>query len=172
MKFKICTAILALGMAQCTSLNQIQCQHSNWHSFGMTDGNSGKSSSTLNTYIEDCSEFGLAVNSEEWTTGYLVGLENYCLPENGYKQGLEGSNYNGVCSNNKFVKRYNEGYKQFEIKSKIVAIQSRLKNIEYELTKVDNEDKRSLKNERDDLETELMLLRIQTANIFSIQFHL
>ncbi|RTR27207.1 DUF2799 domain-containing protein [Shewanella atlantica] len=181
MKLKIFTALAALSLTQCTSLNLEQCKHSDWYSLGMTDGNSGSASSTLNGYIEDCSEFGLRVNSEQWIAGYRAGLENYCQPENGYKLGLQGSYYNGVCSNNEFLKRYNEGHRQFEIKNKISKIQSRLKDIERELTEVNKkinakqdvasnkEDKKSLKNERHDLEKELMLLRIGAADILPIQ---
>jgi len=181
MKFKILAAITALSLTQCTSLNLEQCKHSDWYTLGMTDGNSGAASSTLNEYIEDCSEFGLSVNTELWTAGYRAGLKNYCQPENGYNQGLQGAYYNGVCSNNEFVKRYNEGHRQFEIKNEIAKIQSRLRDIDRELTQANKkindkqdvssnkENKKSLKNERHDLEKELMLLRIGAADILPIQ---
>ncbi|MPY25043.1 DUF2799 domain-containing protein [Shewanella psychropiezotolerans] len=182
MKFKILAVITALSLTQCTSMNMEQCQLADWYSIGMSDGNNGAVSYTVNDYIKDCNEFGLAVNSEKWTAGYQAGLKNYCQTENGYKLGLQGAYYNGVCSNNEFLKRYNEGHRKYEIKQRISSIESRLKGINHEITSLNKkinagqevannkEDKKSLKREENKLEKELMLLRIGAADILPIQF--
>ncbi len=183
MKFKILAVITALSLTQCSSMDMEQCQLADWYSIGMSDGNNGVVSYTVNDYIKDCNEFGLAVNSKQWTSGYQAGLKNYCQSENGYKLGLQGAYYNGVCSNNEFLKRYNEGHRKYEIKQRISSIESRLDNINREITSLNKkinagqevanskEDKKSLKREEDKLETELMLLRIGAADILPVQFN-
>lgn len=94
-------------LTQCSSLDLNQCQNSDWFSLGLQDGNNGAHASRINDYAEDCAEFGIRVNHSDWREGYLKGLQNYCQPENGYRVGLAGEGYAGVCSSNAFVEQYN-----------------------------------------------------------------
>ena len=183
MKYKTVTALAALSLTQCTSLDIEECMHADWYSFGLNDGNSGTTPYTLNNYIQDCSEFGLGVDSTQWRAGYQIGLKNYCQPENGYMLGLEGAYYNGVCGSNDFLKRYNEGHRKYEIRQRISTVKTRLNTIENEIAQAtsaisssidvpnNKERKNSLKRERKQLEQELLLLRIGAPDAFSIQFN-
>ncbi|MBC8798109.1 DUF2799 domain-containing protein [Shewanella algae] len=173
MKYQnILLALSALMLTQCSSLDLNQCQNSDWFSLGLQDGNNGAHASRINDYAEDCAEFGIRVNHSDWREGYLKGLQNYCQPENGYRVGLAGEGYAGVCSSNAFVEQYNAGYRQYQLNKRADEIHNRLRQIDYEIRDLDQklvsmtdkastlEKKKQLLNEKDNLVNELRYLHV------------
>lgn len=135
---QLALALSALSLTQCTSLSLEECRSSDWYSLGLADGNRGATASQLNQYQKDCHEFNLKVDAAQWQQGYQQGLINYCLPENGYRVGLAGEHYYGVCSNNQFVERYNQGYEQYLVNQRLAEIAERLYAIDSEIGSIDN----------------------------------
>lgn len=167
----IILALAALSLTQCSSLSIEECANSNWFALGLADGNRGASADRLNQYQQDCGEFNLSVDANQWKQGYQQGLTHYCLPENGYRVGLAGESYYGVCDNNLFVERYNQGNEQYRINKRLNDINERLYTINNEISHIDGllnnltdkadlqKQKRSLINERNHLLDERARLR-------------
>lgn len=129
-------ALCALSLTHCTSLSLEECSSSDWYTLGLADGNRGATATRLNQYQKDCNEFNLKVDASQWQQGYQQGLINYCLPENGYRVGLEGESYYGVCSNNQFVERYNQGRQQYLVNKRLAEIADRLHAIDSEISSI------------------------------------
>ncbi|MCL1090702.1 DUF2799 domain-containing protein [Shewanella profunda] len=134
----LASALGALCLTQCTSLSLEECSSSDWYTLGLADGNRGATAARLNQYQKDCHEFNLKVDSSQWQQGYQQGLINYCLPENGYRVGLEGESYYGVCSDNQFVERYNQGHQQYLVNKRLAEIADRLNAIDSEISSINN----------------------------------
>ncbi|MGI2853080.1 DUF2799 domain-containing protein [Shewanella algae] len=165
-------ALSALILTQCSSLDLNQCQNSDWFALGLQDGNNGAHASRINDYAEDCAEFGIRVDHGGWREGYLQGLQNYCQPENGYRVGLAGEGYAGVCSSNAFIEQYNAGYHQYQLNKRADEIRNRLRQIDYQIRDLDQklvsmtdkastlEKKKQLLNEKNQLVNELRYLQV------------
>ncbi|SIR42285.1 Protein of unknown function [Shewanella morhuae] len=152
----ILLAFSVLCMTQCSSLSIEECANNDWFSLGLADGNRGANAGQLNQYQKDCSEFNLSVDTAQWKQGYLQGLTNYCQPENGYRIGLAGQSYYGVCSSNEFVERYNQGHQQYQINERMADIVERLNAIDREISSIDGKlnnltDKASLLKQKNNL---------------------
>lgn len=131
-------ALTALSLTQCTSLSLEECRDNDWYATGLADGNRGVTATQLNQYQQDCREFNLRVDAAQWQQGYQQGLISYCLPENGYRVGLAGESYYGVCSNNQFVERYNQGHEQYLVNKRLAEIADRLNAIDSEISSINN----------------------------------
>ena len=131
-------ALTALSLTQCTSLSLEECRNSDWYALGLAAGNRGATSNQVNQYQQDCYEFNLKVDSSQWQQGYQQGLISYCLPENGYRVGLAGENYYGVCSNNQFVERYNQGHEHYLVNKRLAEIADRLNAIDSGISSINS----------------------------------
>ncbi|MCS6209812.1 DUF2799 domain-containing protein [Shewanella baltica] len=164
-------ALSVLSLTQCSSLSIEECANSDWFALGLADGNRGTSAGQLNQYQKDCREFNLSVDTAQWKQGYQQGLASYCLPENGYRVGLAGESYYGVCSNNAFVERFNQGHQQYLTNKRLSEIADRLNAIDREISSLDGKinnltdkadllkQKNSLLNEKNQLLDERSRLR-------------
>ncbi|MGL4711564.1 MAG: DUF2799 domain-containing protein [Shewanella sp.] len=174
-------ALSVLSLTQCSSLSIEECANSDWFALGLADGHQGAKPGLLNQYQKDCREFNLNVDSAQWKQGYQQGLASYCLPENGYRIGLAGERYYGVCRNNAFVERYNQGYQQYLIHKRLVEIADHLNAIDRELSNLDDKlnnltdkadllrQKNSLLNDKNQLLDERSRLR-RSDTRFELRF--
>lgn len=164
-------ALSLLSLTQCNSLSQQECTSSDWYHLGVNDGNRGASTQRVNQYQQACSDYQLKVDVAQWQQGYQQGLLRYCLPENGYRVGLAGERYYGVCDDALFVERYNQGKQQYDIKQRLDEINERIYSIDNAVSRIDSKlaqlddkadllrQKRSLLNEKNHLLDEKSRLR-------------
>lgn len=118
-----------------------ECQHADWQAIGYRDGQSGFSSERLTTYVQECNDAGFNVDRAAWQHGQTLGLSLYCSPDNGYRVGLRGETYNGVCPNTQFVKQYNLGYQAYQVKTRLSEIETELQRIDWQLDTIDSKEK-------------------------------
>lgn len=156
-------AFSLFGLTQCSSLSQQECASSDWYHLGVNDGNHGASAQRVSQYLQACSDYNLKVDVAQWQQGYQQGLLRYCLPENGYRVGLAGERYYGVCDDALFVERYHQGKQQYEVKQRLEEINDRIYRIDSNISHIDNKlaqlddkadllrQKRSLLNEKNHL---------------------
>ncbi len=78
-------------------MSQEQCQNTNWHLFGQTEGLNGQPMQNLQQKIEDCAKFGITVDQTAYSQGWTIGNKQYCSYENGYRWGLAGQEIPAVC---------------------------------------------------------------------------
>ncbi|WP_053062333.1 DUF2799 domain-containing protein [Photobacterium aquae] len=110
-------SLAILGLAACTGQNYDTelAQENQWEQLGLKDGETGrlirseKDLARLHTLNENA--------VAEYNVGYKMGIEQYCLPFNTYKQGKKGTQYTGQCLNTSHerlaVQGWETGYKEY-----------------------------------------------------------
>lgn len=162
-------------LSGCTSMSPEECQVANWQTIGYNDGKAGFDQSPLNDYIKDCGDAGFAVNKEAWQHGQQLGNKVYCAPENGYRVGVAGETYRGVCANEQFVKQYTLGYEVYERKQRLKEIKTELDDIDRQLKNSDNLDsdtRKYLQEKRKQLANERATLLSKPSNTYQFSFQL
>lgn len=80
--------LLALG--SCATLNEDQCNVTDWQQLGFSDGSNGRAQTHVARHQEACTKFGVAVDVAAWQTGWNQGIASYCTFENGESIGSSG----------------------------------------------------------------------------------
>ncbi|MCL1036189.1 DUF2799 domain-containing protein [Shewanella submarina] len=84
-------------LSGCASMDQSECNHADWLSQGLTDGQSGQPENTYSLYADDCAEFGVSVSVPEYKKGWQQGIAQYCTRDNGWSVGISGGYYQNAC---------------------------------------------------------------------------
>jgi len=133
-----CLFILAIALTGCaTHMSPLECKNADWYTLGFEDGRKGEPATRIAEYQSNCSAHGVTPDAVPYERGRVEGLDIYCQPENGYKVGLSGENYQGVCPATlapAFTQRYNVGLKTYRINTQINARYSDIRSYEYELS--------------------------------------
>ncbi|HED17718.1 MAG TPA: DUF2799 domain-containing protein, partial [Gammaproteobacteria bacterium] len=91
-------SFVTLYLSACATLNKDECKIANWRVIGYEDGANGYLASRIGEHRAACAEYGVRPDLDAYSDGRAEGLQQYCIPANGYRLGLSGSTYNGVCS--------------------------------------------------------------------------
>lgn len=89
--------IAFLATASGCSVSEKTCLKNDWQTLGYKHGKEGQSADSLNRYVKDCAEYGVAPDASTYSAGYKVGIANYCTAENGFNEGRYGYTYSGAC---------------------------------------------------------------------------
>ena len=107
-----------LFISGCASISQEECKAGNWESLGDRDANV-KHYNSLNSYIEECSKYGITPDKTQYDLGFSKGLEQLCTFQNGYLIGNNGETLPTLCPKelqDKFVQGYIEGQRNHDNK--------------------------------------------------------
>lgn len=106
-------AFALLFLSSCATLKKSDCVEGNWSGIGFNDATAGlKSSSQFRAHAKACSKHKITPNVADYSSGYQKGLAQFCTTTNGYKRGIDKSEYYGVCPlaiQNNFLKGYLSG---------------------------------------------------------------
>ncbi|MFV8784319.1 DUF2799 domain-containing protein [Microbulbifer sp. SA54] len=175
-KFVGAAALLAgIGLGSgCAVISEEQCQAGLWYERGIEDGARGRSQATVYKIAQKCHEYGVRTDTEAWMRGHEEGVEQYCTPENGFVQGRNGHNYEGVCTGptaDLFLANYEQGLAVYQAEQQYAALERRYYEVEREYHRVTAEleeaeskdaaralriQRRSLRREMRQLEGEMM----------------
>ncbi len=111
----VCVALLSA----CSSLSEEECRVGDWYGIGFGDGTAGRSLDELQEHREACAEYRIAPDIDAYISGRNRGLSQYCLPGSGYRQGVAGHDYEGVCTGPgelAFIEAYNAGLRVHALK--------------------------------------------------------
>ena len=89
-------AIAAL-LGGCASLSEEECRNADWGRLGHQDGAAGYPESRLAEHAEACAKIGIRPMGDIWRAGWDRGVLLYCVPSVGWREGLSGHGYSGVC---------------------------------------------------------------------------
>jgi len=85
-------------LSACATLDRGDCVTGNWAGIGFNDAIAGlKAQPQFNAHTQACTRFKIAPDVAVYNTGYKKGLTQFCTKPNGYKYGLDGKQYYGVC---------------------------------------------------------------------------
>lgn len=168
MKRPIFIVILLIIISGCTSLSENECHQGNWQALGYNHGQQGYTLTEGSEIILSCHEFGIHPNMEAYKESYQKGLATFCVPENGFTQGLDGKAYNGICQSKPFRKAWEEGHDRYLINARIEEVEQRIEDIYQQLKTIKNKlsqsqlaqaERNELINERNALKKEQKDLR-------------
>ncbi|MEM1378288.1 MAG: DUF2799 domain-containing protein [Pseudomonadota bacterium] len=133
-------AVAAIALSSCATLNEEQCQVTDWRVLGQTNGSQGRPQSYVAEHQRACSRFGIPVDATAWTSGWQQGIVTYCTPSNGLNVGRAGRpNFNAcpVESAASFNEAYNIGRGVFDARSNRDRLQRELNALIAALPNVD-----------------------------------
>jgi len=117
---------ITLFLSACATLNKDECKTANWRVIGYEDGSTGQPASLIGAHRSACAEYGIKPDLDAYNNGRAEGLHQFCIPATGYKKGLSGNSYNGVCAGYKeaqFLSAYNAGKELYNEMSVLRAME-------------------------------------------------
>ena len=164
--------LLPALLVGCAVISEDECRAGLWYERGQQDGARGRNQTLVYDIAEKCQEYGVRVDSEAWMRGHEEGVEQFCTPENGYRYGRWGRNYEGVCTGptaDLFLEYYKRGLADYRVEQEYRRLAARQDHLERQLFAVsaalasaqDENHIRSLQMRRMGLERELQFLDMQ-----------
>lgn len=130
------TLMLFLGLSGgCAVISEDECQAGLWFERGIEDGARGRSQATVYEIAQKCHEYNVRVDTEAWMRGHEEGVEQYCTPENGFVQGRNGRDYQGVCTGptaDLFMANYQQGLAVYQAEQQYLAMANRYDKLDRE----------------------------------------
>ena len=96
-RYLVLIIISSLGLQGCATLSQDECKSADWYTIGYEDGLRGHTPVRISDHRKACAGHGVSPDLARYTLGREAGLEWYCQPRNGFRFGLKGQAYTGVC---------------------------------------------------------------------------
>ena len=137
--FHLLVLLSVLFLSACATLNKEECLHAEWRQIGFEDGAAGRNLSFLKNHREACAEHGITPDRNNYKRGHAEGLQEFCIPENGFAQGKNGYSYNGVCPRDlesKFLAAYKIGKDIHQLNRTIKDAQAEIDRIDEVLEQV------------------------------------
>jgi hypothetical protein len=151
------------ALSGCATLNEQECKTADWGRLGYNDGAAGYAESRIAEHAEACAKIGIRPNAALWRSGWDKGVLTYCTPNVGWREGLAGHSYSGVCrgrNEEAFLGPYRTGTEIHRLESRISSNNSEIRRLEDQLRSAPNEEaRRRLRNRIRDLDDEQRRLR-------------
>ncbi len=125
-------------LAGCAAISEEECHTANWYQRGLADGSAGRASSYVDSYTRVCARAGVQVNVSSWQSGRQEGLQQYCTPDRGREEGLQGRPYRNVCPGHLeagFLHSYQAGRDVYDAERELDRLDSRINSKERQLRK-------------------------------------
>ena len=113
---------ISLLIPACSTLNKDECKAANWKTIGYEDGTKGYPASRIGQHRSACAQHSIQPDLNAYTEGRKKGLNYYCIPSTGYKKGLYGYSYNGLCAGyneHAFLDAYKHGLSIYREEKKL-----------------------------------------------------
>ena len=133
------------------SLSEEQCRGGRWGEIGFSDGRAGlPAQAQLYEHTQACGRYQIAPVTATYLEGWNIGVRDYCTPQRGHSEGLEGNDYQNVCPadlESAFLVSYRLGQQIYTVRAKYRSMEHELNRNIDEIAKVTDK----LANEKDDL---------------------
>lgn len=157
----VAAAVVLLG--GCATLSEEECKTADWHRLGYKDGAAGHSDSRLAEHAEACTKTGIRPNAQQWRSGWDQGVMTYCTPRVGWREGLAGRSYQGVCrgrNEDAFLYAFNQGTEIHRLQSRIDSNNREIGRLERQLSEARKDEvRRDLRHRIRSLDYEQSRLR-------------
>ena len=78
-------------------MSKNECLTVDWRTVGYEDGVDGYPADRIAQHRKACAKYGVGTDLALYQQGREQGLQEYCKPANGYRVGVHGGSYPGVC---------------------------------------------------------------------------
>jgi len=134
--------IVVLLIAGCASMGKDECLNANWLTIGFEDGSRGYPGNRIGEHRKACAKHGVAPDLATYESGRQRGLVTWCTPRNGYRVGLGGGHYNGVCPqplDAPFMEAVSKGRAVYGYQKEVNKASNELKQMNRELGEMDED---------------------------------
>lgn len=157
---RVAAALIAFSaLASCATLNEEECQSTNWLQLGQKDGMAGQPADYVDNHRRACGEHGLPVDQTQWSVGWQQGIRAFCTPDNGLIHGREGRYYANSCPPELkagFDGAYRVAKALHDARQSRDRLISEISTLEADLRKAeDREKKREIRRKLDDKRADL-----------------
>ena len=119
-------------LAGCASgMDSAECVTADWRAIGYEDGSQGRGTGAFAARRKACADHGVTPKFEAYMAGRDEGLAQFCRPQNGYRLGLRGYRYAGVCPPEQepaFQAAHTDGYGLYQRRAAVSKVGKRLRN--------------------------------------------
>ncbi|HWA23997.1 MAG TPA: DUF2799 domain-containing protein [Caulobacterales bacterium] len=118
---------LALLAASCETMSPQACQSADWRALGEVDGAAGAALSKYEARQNDCAKAGITADFASYSVGRDYGLQTFCQPASGFRAGLNGYAYAGVCPGAMeadFMSGYRDGARAYAARQELSSAES------------------------------------------------
>jgi uncharacterized small protein (DUF1192 family) len=134
-------APLLLLLGGCSSMSQNECATADWRTVGYEDGVNGYPGDRIAQHRKDCAKYGVTTNLDLYQQGRQQGLLEFCQPANGYRVGVQGRNYYGVCPaalEPKFMAAFDSGHQLYVLQSRVSNADAQIQYKRSELDRLEH----------------------------------
>lgn len=169
--FRGCLMVSVMALlASCATLTEEECRYADWYRIGVTDGRAGQPDARLAQHAEACEKHGVRPDADAWRGGWSDGIPNYCSSSSGWRQGVAGTSYSGVCPpalEEDFLFGYERGRALHAVGNELDNIDSRITTLETLVVddEIEEAERRDLMAELRDLQREARALERERALI-------
>ncbi len=114
-------------LASCQTMSPEACQTANWRALGEVDGAAGATLSKFEARQNDCAKTGVTADFASYALGRDYGLQTFCQPASGFRAGLSGYSYAGVCTGHMeadFMLGYSDGARAYAARQEMSSAES------------------------------------------------
>jgi hypothetical protein len=142
-------AVVALAavllVSGCATLSEEQCRMADWRRIGTDDGAHGHTEARLGEHAEACAKIGIRPDAAQWRAGWDQGVWMYCTPQVGWREGLAGHGYQGVCRGRNeaaFLQAFEAGSELHRLQSRIDSAHQEQQRLQRQLRDAPNDEAR------------------------------
>ena len=138
----ILLSLLVIGLGGCATMSGDECATSDWTAVGYEDGSRGYTSERFGKHRKACAKHGITADFQAYQQGRSQGLVEFCQPGRGFNLGVNGGQYNGVCSVDleaDFLDAYRVGQQLYTLRSDVSSANSQIHNKKYELEDIEDQ---------------------------------
>lgn len=136
-----CVALAALlGLAACATISEDECRTMDWRTVGYEDGAAGHGPERLTWRRQACAKHGVSPDLDAYLQGRAQGLQEFCVPANGFRVGAAGHSYSGACppeTADGFLDAYEAGRQLWRLESRVIETRDGITARHHEVERID-----------------------------------
>ena len=122
-------------------MSRNECLTVDWRTIGYEDGVAGYPGDRIAQHRKDCAKYGVSTDLGLYQQGREQGLREYCQPANGYRIGVRGWGYAGVCPAElepSFIAAFDSGHRLYSLEVRVSNTVNQINYKRQELERVEH----------------------------------
>jgi hypothetical protein len=138
------SAFLLLGLALlpgCSTMSRKECLNVDWRTLGYEDGTHGYGADRIGQHRKACADYGVRPDLDAYRSGREEGLREFCRPPRGYRLGVDGGSYGGVCPaalEGRFLSAFRAGHELYVLRARVAAADAALRSHERQIESLEH----------------------------------
>lgn len=132
--------LIVAGSGCSSGMTREECQVLDWRGIGYEDGVSGQPQSDVAWRRQACGRHGVGMDMQAYREGWDAGVQHYCRPANGYREGRAGAAYNAVCPAElepDFLDAYRDGRELHDLEAEVQRLSNAINSRQQRLSQIE-----------------------------------